>query len=94
MVCAQLSQAESYQIHALISAIQTQAAIAQILGLHKSTISRELMRGSGQHRYRPSQTQRLCDERSRGSRNSASISPEIWYIAETAHSLVYVVIVS
>jgi IS30 family transposase len=36
------------------------------------------MRGSGQREYRPRQAQRLCDERSRCSRNALCISPEVW----------------
>ena len=82
MTYTHLSQTERYQIHALMSAGQTQAKIAQILGRHKSTISRELMRGSGQRGYRPRQAQRLCDERSRCSRNALRISPEVWDEAE------------
>ena len=82
MTYTHLSQTERYQIHALMSAGQTQAKIAQILGRHKSTISRELMRGSGQRGYRPRQAQRLCDERSRCSRNALRIAPEVWDEAE------------
>jgi IS30 family transposase len=69
-------------MHELMSARPTQAKIAEILGRHKSTISRELMRGSGQRGYRPRQAQRPCDERSRCSRNALHIAPEVWDQAE------------
>jgi IS30 family transposase len=42
-----LSQAERYQIHALMRAVHDQTQIANLLDRHKSTISRELSRNSG-----------------------------------------------
>jgi transposase, IS30 family len=44
MTYTHLSQTERYQIYVLIKAGQTQTEIAHIMGLHKSTISRELFR--------------------------------------------------
>ena len=82
MTYTHLSQTERYQIQALVKAGQTQTEIAQILGRHKSTISRELARGSGRRGYRPRQAQNLSDERSQSSRNAAFISPEIWCSAK------------
>lgn len=73
-----LSQTERYQIHALLLAGHTQATIAQILGRHKSTISREVKRGSGLRGYRPRQAQRKAQERAQGSRNAACIGPKVW----------------
>ena len=40
----QLTQAQRYQISALVSADQSYTEIAQIVGVHKSTISREMAR--------------------------------------------------
>jgi IS30 family transposase len=53
MTYTHFSQTERYQIQALMKAGQTQIEIARILGHHKSTISRELARGSGRRGYRP-----------------------------------------
>lgn len=50
-----LTQIERYQIKALLTAGNTLSAIAQTLGRHKSTISRELCRNTGQRGYRPKQ---------------------------------------
>jgi IS30 family transposase len=82
MTYTHLSQTERYQIQALMKAGQTQIEIARILGRHKSTISRELARGSGRRGYRPRQAQNLSLERSACSRNAARISPEIWHSAQ------------
>jgi IS30 family transposase len=78
MTYTHLSQTERYQIHVVMEAGHNQAEIAQILGRHKPTISRELTRGSGRRGYRPRQTQHLSQERLRCSRNTARIAPEIW----------------
>ncbi len=53
------SLTERYQIYALMQAGQTQSEIAQILGRHKSTISREISRDCGRRGYRPRQAQNL-----------------------------------
>ena len=49
-----LSQAESYQIHALIKAGHDQSQIAKVRDRNKSTISRESSRNTGSRGYRPS----------------------------------------
>lgn len=41
----------------------TQTDIAHLLGVHKSTISRELRRNSGQRGYRPQQAHHFCPQR-------------------------------
>ena len=82
MTYTHLSQTERYQIQALMKAGQTQIEIARILGRHKSTISRELARGSGCREYRPRQAQNRSKERSKYSRNAARVSPEVWCSAK------------
>lgn len=77
MTYTHLSQTERYQIQALMKAGQTQTEIGQILGRHKSTISRELARGSGHRGYHSRQAQNLSDERSQCSRNAAHIEEQI-----------------
>ena len=49
----QLTQEQRYQIYALMKAELNQSEIAMIVGVHKSTISRELRRNTGQKGYRP-----------------------------------------
>ena len=62
-IYTQLTSEQRYQIYALLKAGQTQARIALILGVSKSTISRELTRNSGQRGYRPRQAQIQCEQR-------------------------------
>jgi IS30 family transposase len=53
MTYKHLSQAERYQIHALMKAGHDQSQIAKLLDRHKSTISRKLSRNTGSRGYRP-----------------------------------------
>jgi IS30 family transposase len=73
MTYKHLSQAERYQIYALMKAGHKPIEIAELLGRHKSTISRELSRNTGKRGYRPQQAHRLCQERSVSSRNARRI---------------------
>ena len=47
----QLTQEQRYQIYALKSAGLSQSRIATLLGVHKSTIGRELQRNRGQRNH-------------------------------------------
>jgi IS30 family transposase len=49
----QLTQEQRYQIHALMKARHNQTELALIVGVHKSTVSRELRRNRGLRGYRP-----------------------------------------
>ncbi len=51
----QLSQAERYQIHALMKVAYDQLQIDKMLDRHKSTISRELSRNTSSRGYRHTQ---------------------------------------
>ena len=55
-----LSQIERYQIYSLMKANQSITQIADQLGRHKSTISRELGRNEGRRGYRPNQACELA----------------------------------
>jgi len=59
----QLTQAQRYQIAVLNKAGHFQIDIARLVGVDKSTISRELRRNHGLRGYRPIQAHRLALER-------------------------------
>jgi IS30 family transposase len=75
----QLTQSQRYQIYALMKAGHNQTDIALIIGVHKSTICRELQRNSGLRGYRPQQAQRLCLNR-HASKARACIDPNHWRV--------------
>lgn len=65
------------QIAVLKKAGHMQAGIARLLGVHKSTISRELSRNKGQRGYRPKQAHRLVLMR-RQQKIRRSIGSDDW----------------
>jgi IS30 family transposase len=79
----QLTSEQRYQISGLKKAGFTQAAIAQEVGVHKSTISRELMRNQGQRGWRPAQAQRFRDERKRACLNGKQFSAADWHVVDS-----------
>jgi IS30 family transposase len=52
---------------------QNLKTIAKIMGLHNSTIGREVLRNSGLRGYRPQQADILCQQRAQASRNACQI---------------------
>ncbi|MEW8418603.1 MAG: helix-turn-helix domain-containing protein [Candidatus Thiodiazotropha endolucinida] len=77
----QLTQEQRYQIYALNKADHNQSEIAEIVGVHKSTISRELRRNRGLRGYRPKQAHQLATHR-RQSNVSFRMSPEDWRLID------------
>jgi IS30 family transposase len=77
----QLAQEQRYQIYALKKAGHSQAVIAEVLGFHKSTISRELKRNRGRKGYRPQQAQQFAQQRQRDKPRSR-IPLEAWTTVE------------
>lgn len=73
----QLTREQRYQIQALLNSGQTQTQIAGVVGVHKSTMSRELRRHCGLRGYRPNQAQQLTHTRRR-ERGHPRIMPETW----------------
>lgn len=73
----QLAQDERYQIRGLLKAGYNLSEIAEETGRHRSTISREIGRNSGQKGYRPAQAHRFAQER-RQAAVSSRISVEDW----------------
>lgn len=76
----QLTQAQRYQIYALLKTGQTQTEIADMIGVHKSTISRELSRNRSQRGYRPKQAHQKA--LSRRQKAVARIRPETWAVVD------------
>jgi len=62
----QLTQAQRYGISLLLKTKMTYADIAAAMGVHKSTISREVRRNRGQRGYRYQQAHRLAQARRQG----------------------------
>lgn len=77
MIYTQLTQEQRYQIYALLKTEQSQTKIAAVIGVHKSTISRELRRNRGKRGYRPQQAHRLAQQRRKKSVHYC-ISQETW----------------
>jgi transposase, IS30 family len=80
-----LSQAERYQICALLRGKHSIRQIASLINRNISTISREIARNSGQRGYRAKQADSLCAQRSIASRNATWIEPSVW--RQVAHFL-------
>ena len=77
---AQLTQVQRYQIYALMKAGHKQIHIARLIGVHKSTISRELRRNRGGRGYRPHQAHSLA--LSRRDKTKRRITPMQWQQVE------------
>ena len=80
MTYAQLTQVQRYQIYALMKMEHTQTEIAANIGVHKSTISRELRRNRGERGYRPKQAQQKAQERR--ANNGLVIKEADWWLVE------------
>lgn len=77
----QLTREQRYQIYALKKAGHNQSYIAIMVGCHKSTISRELQRNSGQKGYRPHQADELAFDRQCEAYRSR-IAWQTWQLVE------------
>lgn len=77
MSYTQLTREQRYQVYALKKAGHMQVEIARVVGVHKSTISRELSRNTGLRSYRPKQAHRIAMER-RQAKTKPRITPEEW----------------
>ncbi len=64
----QLTQEQRYQIYALLKMGHLQVEIAGVIGVHKSTISRELRRNRGLKGYRPKQAHQFALDRRKKAR--------------------------
>lgn len=78
----QLTDHQRYQIYALMKAGHNQTETATLIGVHKSTISRELRRNRGGRGYRPKQAQQLMLTR-RSHSHPPRIPGRLWGRVET-----------
>lgn len=79
----QLTQKQRYQIEVLYRRGIRRSEIASEIGVHKSTITRELKRnGSGRWNYNSSRAVRFARER-HASKRKHRISPEVWARVES-----------
>lgn len=76
----QLTQEQRYQIYALKKTNHTLSEIAEVIEIHKSSVSRELKRNRGKRGYRPQQAQELAMERR--SKGVPRITAEVWALVE------------
>ncbi|TLS76913.1 IS30 family transposase [Mariprofundus erugo] len=81
MSYTQLTREQRYQIYALKKAGHLQVEIARVIGVNKSTISRELSRNTGLRSYRPKQAHRFAMER-RQAKAKPRITSEDWHRIE------------
>ena len=78
----QLTEHQRYQIYALMKAGFNQTETAEVVGVHKSTISRELKRNRGLRGYRPRQAQQLAQGRC-AARYRPRIPTPLWQRVKT-----------
>ena len=81
MTYTQLTQEQRYQISALLKTEHSQIKIATVVGVNKSTISREVRRNRGERGYRPKQAHRFAKRRRR-KRVKKRISLATWTTVE------------
>jgi len=75
MVYQQLTQEQRYHIYGLLKAGSTRQNIAEEIGVHKSTVSREIRRNSGQRGYRPKQAQEMATRRKADAPKRIKMTP-------------------
>lgn len=76
----QLTQEQRYQIYALRKTGHSRTEIAEVIGVHKATVSRELKRNRGGCGYRPQQAHGLAMERRQ--KGVPRITSETWMLVE------------
>jgi IS30 family transposase len=80
MSYTQLTQEQRYQIYALLKMDHSQTEIAEVIEVHKSTISRELRRNRGLKGYRPKQAHQFAMKRRH--RAQSRIDGSTWALVE------------
>ena len=72
----QLTEDDRIEIYAMVQAGKNQKQIARILGVHPSTICRELKRNTGLRGYRPKQAQQKALHRRLTARKAIKMTSE------------------
>jgi len=72
----QLTEEDRIEIYAMKQAEKTQTYIARRLGVHRSTISRELVRNTGLRGYRPKQAHHQASQRRHYAHKAVKMTPE------------------
>ena len=73
----QLTQEQRYHIYALYKAGNSKSSIAKDIGVHKSTISREIKRNCGSKGYRPKQAHALTQKRRQQAKKHIKFTSEL-----------------
>lgn len=63
MPYTQLTQEQRYAIYSLMKERFSKSSISDVIGVHRSTVYRELARNTGQRGYRYKQAHRLTEKR-------------------------------
>ncbi|MBS3952380.1 MAG: IS30 family transposase, partial [Methylomicrobium sp.] len=79
----QLTEAQRYQIAALLKAGQTNKKIAEIIGVSEGTVSRELTRNRGLRGYRPKQAQIKSDRRKQQAFKAIKMTAQVISLIES-----------
>jgi IS30 family transposase len=78
----QLTQQKRYQIYAFMKANFSKTQIASEIGVHKSTVSREIKRNQGKKGYRPKQAHFMAVERRQKAKKYVRLTPEVINLIE------------
>lgn len=73
----QLTQEQRYHIYGLQKAKKSQTYIAGAIGVHKSTISREIVRNGGDRGYRPQQAHQRALNKRQQAKKHIKFTPEL-----------------
>ena len=73
----QLTQEQRYQIYAFMKAYFSKTQIASEIGVHKSTVSREMKRNRGKKGYRPKQAHSMAVKRRQKAKKYVRLTPEV-----------------
>ena len=78
--CTQLTREQRFQFSPLLKMGHSQTEIAEVIGMHKSSIRREFRRNRWQRGYRPKQAHYMATERR--NKPVLRIQVETWELIE------------